>query len=213
VRANRKKVKRKGMKRRRRRARRNPTRARRRRRPAKRRRARSRRRRNPNGLTSLPFIGPLFKAGTLQMVFGVSVGGAAATLGGALLHNFVAKQLPGNAIAAPNMKPLYTVLTGLIGATLLGAMKQKKMAGYVLIGGGVAAATELINKYVVTKLPGAMTMSGYGDYVQLPYSGMGDYVQLPYSGYGSPAQVAAGDFGSVAQVEAGSFGSSFNPSF
>jgi hypothetical protein len=170
------------------------------------RRRRRRARRNAGGLASLPIVGPLFKAGTLQMVFGVSVGGAVATVGGAMLHNFVAKQMgPGSVFAKAEMKPLYTVLTGLVGATLLGAMKQKKMAGYVLIGGGVAAATELINKFVVSKLPGAQAVVGTAGY--------GDYVQLPYSGYGSPAQVAAGDFGSVAQVEAGSFGSSFNPSF
>jgi hypothetical protein len=183
-------------------------RANRRRRPARRRRRR--RRRNPNGLAALPIIGPLFKAGTMQMVFGVSIGAAASTVGGQMLQNLVAKQFPTAALARPEWKPLYTVLTGLLGATLLGAMKQKKMAGFVLVGGGVAAATEVLNKYVVSKLP---TFQGYGDYVQLPYSGMGDYVQLPYSGYGTPAQVAAGNFGTVAQVEAGNFGSSFNPSF
>jgi hypothetical protein len=86
----------------------------------------------------------------------------------------------------------------------------------MLVGGGVAAAIDLLNQYVVPMLP---TFAGFRDYVQLPYSGMGgrgmgDYVQLPYSGmggYGTPYQVEAGmmGLGTPYQVEAGMMGLGF----
>lgn len=144
----------------------------------------------------------------MQMVFGVGLGAVAATVGGKMLQGAIAKSWA--KAADPRMQPLFQVLSGALGAGVLQALKQRDMASYVLVGGGVAAVISLLNTYVVPKLP----LAGYGDYVQLPY---GDYVQLPYSGYGTPAQVAAGEFGTVAQVEAGDFGASdagtFAPSF
>lgn len=134
------------------------------------------------------------------MVFGVGVGAVAATIGGKMLQGAVAKQFP--QAGDPKWKPLFSIATGALGAGLLQMAKQKDMASYVLVGGGVAAVIDLLNTYVVPKLP----LAGYGDYVQLPYAGYNDYVQLPYQGYGSPAQVAAGEFGTAAMVEAGEFG-------
>lgn len=148
----------------------------------------------------------------MEMVIGVGAGAVAATAFTPMLVNgLVAKVMPG-AAANPRLKPLWTLLTGGLAAALAGAVfRRGKVGTYMLVGGGVAAVIDLLNQYVVPMLPG---LSGYGDYVQLPYAGMrgmGDYVQLPYSGMsgmGSPQQVEAGIFGygSPQQVEAGIFG-------
>jgi hypothetical protein len=111
-----------------------------------------------------------------------------------------------------------------VGAITKGKVRQKQM----MVGTIIAAMSDLLDPLIVMA-KGAMGLSGYGDYVQLPYGGMGDYVQMPYSGYGTPAQVAAGSFGDYvqmpysgygtpAQVAAGSFGggsemATFGPTF
>ncbi len=136
--------------------------------------------------------------------------------------------------ANPQLSPVMKIVTGGVAGMIAGvlpigtAANRKKLSGYMVAGGGLAALLDVLNAYVVPQVRGMLGLQGYrgmGDYVQLPYSGMGDYVQLPYSGLGAPmgtpAQVEAGSFGTPAQVEAGSFGAlgmadsagTFAPSF
>ena len=162
----------------------------------------------------------------MQMVFGVALGATAATVLGPMLQAAATKAWAG--AGDQRMKPLWTVITGALAATVVGFLPfrgKREIASYLLVGGGVAAVVDLLNTHVVPKLPVPAGWKGMGDYVQLPYSGygrgMGDYVQLPYSGYGSPQQVERGQFngyGSAQQVVEGDFGighhdSTFSPSF
>ena len=143
----------------------------------------------------------------MEMVVGVGAGAVAATAFTPMLVSQVSRFWAG--AANPQLKPLWTLVTGGIAAAIAGALfRRGKVGTYMLVGGGVAATIDLLNQFVVPMLPG---LSGYGspyqveqglfgDYVQLPYSGpggqgMGDYVQLPYNGLGTPMQVEAGIMG------------------
>lgn len=148
----------------------------------------------------------------MEMVLGVGAGAVAATTFTPMLVNGVSRMWAG--ASNPSLKPLWTLVTGGIAATIAGALfRRGNISRYMLVGGGVAAAIDLINQYVVPMMPGLAGYGtpyqveagimgygrGMGDYVQLPYSGgMGDYVQLPYSGMGNmgtPYQVEAGIMG------------------
>ena len=150
----------------------------------------------------------------------MSSGVIAATVFSPMLVGGISKVWAGAGTTIP--KPLWTALTGAFAATLAGLVPgTRKLAGYLLTGGVVAATVEVLNAYVVPPLKSALGIAGYGDYVQLPYSGYGtpaqieagqfqDYVQLPYSGMGSPAQVEAGQFQGLGDHdETGTFAPSF----
>lgn len=169
----------------------------------------------------------------MNTVLGVGSGVVATNLFTPLLVKGLTKVWAG--AANPQLSPVMKIVTGGIAGVVAGFLpigssaNRKKLSGYMVAGGGLAALLDVLNAYVVPQVRGALGLSGYrgmGDYVQLPYSGMSDYVQLPYSGYGAPgmgtpAQVEAGSFGTPAQVEAGSFGAlgmadsggTFAPSF
>jgi len=171
----------------------------------------------------------------MNTVIGVGSGVVTTNLFTPLLVKGLSKVWSG--AANPQLSPVMKIVTGGVAGAIAGFLPvgskstRKKLSGYMVAGGGLAALLDVLNAYVVPQVKGMLGLSGYqgmGDYVQLPYSGqgMGDYVQLPYSGYGAPgmgtpAQVEAGSFGTPAQVEAGSFGAlgmadtggTFAPSF
>ncbi len=164
----------------------------------------------------------------MNTVLGVGTGVVATNLFTPMLVKGLTNVWAG--AANPNLSPVMKIVTGGVAGMVAGFLPigskadRKKLSGYMVAGGGLAALLDVLNAYVVPQVKGMLGLQGYrgmGDYVQLPYSGMGDYVQLPYSGYGTPAQVEAGSFGTPAQVEAGSFGAlgmadsggTFAPSF
>jgi len=161
-------------------------------------------------------VGRLFKPGTLQAAFGLSAGAIVAGIGAPMLVRQISGFWPG--AANPQLKPLWTAVTGAVAAAAAGFIPRGgRIANYMLLGGAVAAAMDVLNTYVTPRLG----LTGYRDYVQLPYSGYGtpaqveagrfqDYVQLPYSGMGTPAQVEAGQFqGMGDHDETGTFAPSF----
>ncbi|MDP3910553.1 MAG: hypothetical protein Q8Q14_09170 [Gemmatimonadales bacterium] len=163
----------------------------------------------------MPIIGPIFRGGTMEMALGVGAGAVVATTFTPMVVGGISRFWAG--AANPSLAPLWKLVTGGLAAAIAGMVfRGRKIGNYMLVGGGVAAAIDLLNQYVVPMLP---TFAGFRDYVQLPYSGMGgrgmgDYVQLPYSGmggYGTPYQVEAGmmGLGTPYQVEAGMMGLGF----
>jgi len=164
-------------------------------------------------VASLPVVGPIFRPSTLQTAFGLSAGAIVAGLGSPMLIRQISGFWAG--AANPQLKPLWTAVTGALAATVARFVPRGgRIANYMLLGGAVAAAMDVLNTYVTPRL-------GLSDYVQLPYSGYGtpaqveagrfqDYVQLPYSGYGTPAQVEAGQFQGLGDHdETGTFAPSF----
>jgi hypothetical protein len=167
-------------------------------------------------VAALPVVGGIFKPGNLQAAFGLSAGAIVAGIGTPMLVKQISGFWPG--AANPQLRPLFTAITGALASQVARFIPRGgRIANYMLLGGAVAAAMDVLNTYIVPKLG----FTGYRDYVQLPYSGYGtpaqveagrfqDYVQLPYSGYGTPAQVEAGQFqGMGDHDETGTFAPSF----